>query len=432
MTDTRSLSLSAAGQGSAAPRLVLSLVLLGLCSCSSLNRSAASKDDPFLDEPQTKIATAAQAKTRRGPAPAMAARPAPSRGRDSAIRQAGYDEHVAPRRMSDSAIERTNAESRMPLACPPCNQACPDVEGSYPDEYLCDGGDRDYPVHYDHDRMLGLETEDTVLEYVDENGRRRVKPSTKVCIYAPRFASVMSIDGPIEDVVDGRPTEAISRLHDAGMINREVANAHEQRDMTERFVSRVRGSGLVTDTSTNTFDRPVSIAANEHTTVVLENFGFLRTGQMLGSEKAWIAERRQAAVVWTRDQNPVIAAETEQAGEVRATFTAADLTGQENRFKGKSRLRIVKLADRDEALPGDIVTFTIRFDNIGDQEVRDVVIVDNLTPRLEYVNDSGTLDLPGRLVTESNGEGSEILRWELDEPLPGRKGGVATFQARVR
>ena len=62
----------------------------------------------------------------------------------------------------------------------------------------------------------------------------------------------------------------------------------------------------------------------------------------------------------------------------------------------------------------------------------EAVIVDNLTPRLEYVEDSATCDVAGVLEVEDNGEGSVILRWVLDEPLPGRSGGVVTFQARVR
>ena len=70
--------------------------------------------------------------------------------------------------------------------------------------------------------------------------------------------------------------------------------------------------------------------------------------------------------------------------------------------------------------------------NIGDLAVHDVVIVDNLTPRLEYVEDSATCNRDGRLVEEDNGEGSLILRWELDDPLAGRTGGVVTFKARVR
>ena len=153
---------------------------------------------------------------------------------------------------------------------------------------------------------------------------------------------------------------------------------------------------------------------------------------MQQAEEPRLAASIQSAVVWTRDQNPVVTAKSEVAGELRSRFQQQELVGQENRFNGKGKLRIVKLADQRIARPGDVVTFTIRFDNIGDREVYEVVIVDNLTPRLEYIDESATCDLSARLAAEDNGEGSVILRWELEEPLPGRKGGVATFQARVR
>jgi len=39
-------------------------------------------------------------------------------------------------------------------------------------------------------RRLGLDTEDTVAEYTDHLGRRRVKPTNRVAVYAPRFAAV--------------------------------------------------------------------------------------------------------------------------------------------------------------------------------------------------------------------------------------------------
>jgi uncharacterized repeat protein (TIGR01451 family) len=95
-------------------------------------------------------------------------------------------------------------------------------------------------------------------------------------------------------------------------------------------------------------------------------------------------------------------------------------------------LCLFKTADKKVAAPGEIVTFTIRYENTGDLPLQNVVIMDNLTPRLEYVDDSATSDRNGRLVTDENGEGSLILRWELDEPLPGRTRGVVGFQARVK
>jgi uncharacterized repeat protein (TIGR01451 family) len=97
-------------------------------------------------------------------------------------------------------------------------------------------------------------------------------------------------------------------------------------------------------------------------------------------------------------------------------------------------VRIVKLADRDEARPGDTITFTINFQNTGDFDVYDVSIVDNLTPRLAYVSGSAEIDEkhPGEVSVEPNGEGSEILTFKLDKPLKGHTGGTITFEAVVR
>ncbi len=97
----------------------------------------------------------------------------------------------------------------------------------------------------------------------------------------------------------------------------------------------------------------------------------------------------------------------------------------------KGQIRLVKLADKQVAKRGEIVTFTIRFDNIGDRPVGEVVIMDNLTPRMSYVPDTATSNRPGEFSTEDNGAGSLILRWELDEPLAGGEGGVVSFQGRV-
>ena len=37
-----------------------------------------------------------------------------------------------------------------------------------------------------------------------------------------------------------------------------------------------------------------------------------------------------------------------------------------------------------------------------------------------------------RITVDDNEQGSQVLVFELDEPLPGGVGGVITFQARVR
>ena len=55
---------------------------------------------------------------------------------------------------------------------------------------------------------------------------------------------------------------------------------------------------------------------------------------------------------------------------------------------GCPKLRLVKVASTPFAQPGDVVDFTIRFDNLGNEPLDHVVIVDSLSPRLEYVSDA--------------------------------------------
>jgi uncharacterized repeat protein (TIGR01451 family) len=282
------------------------------------------------------------------------------------------------------------------------------------------------------DQMLGLESEDAAVEYRDDLGQRHVKPTNRVCIYSPRFSAVTSVTQSIEDVGGGRPMQTIVAQTGLGLANREGTFAQHQRDASERLVTRSRGSGLTSGAAADVLDRPIAIHGHVHTTTPRLDFAFLRTGIVKQSEEARLAASIQSAIVWSRDQNPVITAKSEQAVVLKSEFMQHELVGQENRFNGKGKLRIVKTADQNIAEPGDVVRFSIRYDNIGDREVRDVVIVDNLTPRLEYVEDSATCDVDGRLEVEDNGEGSVILRWVLEEPLKGRSGGVFTFQARIR
>jgi uncharacterized repeat protein (TIGR01451 family) len=78
------------------------------------------------------------------------------------------------------------------------------------------------------------------------------------------------------------------------------------------------------------------------------------------------------------------------------------------------------------------VTFAIRYENKGEREVTDVRIIDNLTPRLEYIEDSATSDRDGEINIQDNGEGSLVLTFTLDAPLKEKTRGVITFQCRVR
>ena len=65
-------------------------------------------------------------------------------------------------------------------------------------EYVCDGGDlKSSVVIRDDWSAIGIEPTDTVVYYETETGKVCVKPSNRVCIYAPRFGAVRQVSGAI-------------------------------------------------------------------------------------------------------------------------------------------------------------------------------------------------------------------------------------------
>ena len=76
------------------------------------------------------------------------------------------------------------------------------------------------------------------------------------------------------------------------------------------------------------------------------------------------------------------------AGQKVMTWTPRETVGVETP-PDKPGLSVIKQVDADEAEPGDMVTYTIRFRNMGNTPIRAVSIVDSLMPRLEYVAEVG-------------------------------------------
>ena len=310
--------------------------------------------------------------------------------------------------------------------------ANPKLVELFPDEYLFDGGDRAYPVRYDREQILGVDTEDTIAEYQDHNGNRRVKPSNRVAIYAPRFAAVRSVYGVREDFNVQRVTNNFDQVRGAGFRQQLGGKTHLQRDRLQGVRMRSRAGGLLGKATRSDVSATKGVAQNTKLLNLFEDVQFLRDGEFRVSELARLNGGITAASAWSRELNPVIMANLTAAQEVYAMFKVAELTGVDESHKKTGQLRIVKLADKDSAKPGDVINFTIRFDNLGDRELRNIRIIDNLTPRLEYIDDSATSDRAGSTNVDDNGEGSQVLRFELDAPLTGHTGGVISFQVRLR
>lgn len=354
---------------------------------------------------------------------------------DGAIEQAGHFRRRALKNCPPGEV--MGDDCPVDADCPVCEPIpCPvgqfqAIAKQYPDEYLCDGGDRNHPVHFDNYNMVGLDTEDTVAQYKDHQGKSHLKPTNKVCLYAPRMAAVDVIQHIGEDTGVHRAGANTRTELGVNLRSRQVTVAQHQRQSSERMVTRVRGSGLESRTAAVEVDLDVAVATHMQALVAVGAHSFLRTGQFKQVEEAVVAGGVQAAGTWSKTQFPVIAGQLESTGELVSKKGSSELVGTEDRRR-PGRLRIVKLADKKQAEAGDVVTFTIRYDNLGELPLSEVTITDNLTPRLEYVDDSATSDHDGRLDVIDNGEGSVILRWAIDQPLEGKKGGVVTFQAKVR
>lgn len=356
---------------------------------------------------------------------------------DGKIRQASF-RTTTP---SGAIIESCPPEPRTPLVgCDPWGIGRPCLDGtcdSLPqdssDEYLCDGGDRDLPVHYGRFVREGLDTEDTVGEYRDHTGKERMKPSSRVCIYGPRFAQVRSISLPHEELGSDEVAGLEGMQRNGGFRNRTGLNQSQETRMLGGVRVRSRASGLESEAWTVANKQLRAQTAHEKILNLFQDLSFVQSGYLDQSDAARLQDGLKAAWTWSRDLSPVIAGKAESPVEGLVLVSSNVITIHDDAKAHKpGELRLVKLADKKTAQPGDIITFTIRYDNLGPREIHQVRVVDNLTPRLEYVDDSATSDRAGRLVTEDNGEGSLVLTWEFTDSLPPYVGGVVTFQARVR
>jgi uncharacterized repeat protein (TIGR01451 family) len=300
-----------------------------------------------------------------------------------------------------------------------------------PEEYLCDGGDDGSPVAVSPNwEIYGLGLEDTVAHYDTLDGRTLVEPSNKVCLYAPRFGAVRVVTRiAANDKVDqaggvelprslvkavrvDEPASSLQRYQARGGVGTKMANVYHRR----------QGDGAISSA--------LVARAFQDAFLPFEDLSIIRNGIFDQSEKARLSEGVQAAITWSEDigvqavLNGHVAVGLTQNERTEEIFTIKDLRSP--------KLRVIKVASTQSAHPGEFVDFTLRFDNLGDQPLGNVVLVDNLTTRLEYVPDSAQSSLKARFAIEPNEAESLVLRWEIDDPIKPGAGGIVRFRCRVR
>jgi len=300
------------------------------------------------------------------------------------------------------------------------------------DEYLCDGGDHGYPVNVKRNfEVHGLDVEDTVVHYDTLDGRVEVVPSNRVCVYAPKFNSVRRVSGA--EIHGVRNAVADFRLQ-ANPTPIEETNGPVDillPEQTVRQVGRMKSVNAQRDQPALIADRQQIVFLAQHQFEAYENFQIIRDGTAEVAEGPMLAKHIDAALIWQDDQPPVVLIDNQTAA-IELALQRAQKVYVVDRPDGPEEMRLVKVASTRTAKPGDIVEFTLRFDNTGFDTVGNVTIIDKLTTRLEYVEGSAQMSVEGEFFTEPNEAGSLTLRWEITKSLEEGEGGIIRFKTRVR
>lgn len=302
----------------------------------------------------------------------------------------------------------------------------------YPDEYLLTGGDRDHPVHYDAFFRYGVESEDAFAEYTDHLGDSHVRETDTIAIYAPRFGTVRTTASPSGGFAVERLSGMKDTRYNSGVKAKVGPDTYAMADQVRGTRVRSRASGVENREWLVGTNNVVRLGSGTKLMNTFMDIAYTYRAEFNQRDEARLAAGIAAAHHWTRDENPMLIAQLDSVGEVHTKFRAAAMKVADPLDTEPGRLRIVKMADTKTAQPGDVVTFAIRYDNLGERELYNVQIIDNLTPRLELIEDSAESDRPGDLNMQDNGEGSLALTFVLDDPLPAESGGLITFQCRVR
>ncbi|MHB8969258.1 MAG: hypothetical protein ACYC3X_03535 [Pirellulaceae bacterium] len=309
----------------------------------------------------------------------------------------------------------------------PPGLACPWPE----DEYLCDGGDQIPGVRVRQNwKVDGLQLEDTVVHYDTVQGDTYVEPSNRVCLYAPRFAAVRKVYGILQHDHQEHVAGLENPIPPLDLADVQIATTTIQPVQPGLNLGTAAPSAFRERTPPTGLENSQALTGAHGGLLPYEDFTLIRRGLMDNSEKARLADRVEAAAVWSHDAAVQVVIDNVALHEDVSVTQAESLHIYS--LEGKPRLQVCKIASRKEARPGETVEFTIRFDNVGDQAIGNVTVIDNLTTRLEYVVGSQSCTLKANFAESDNQGDSLTLRWEIVEPMKVSEGGVIRFQCRVR
>lgn len=256
------------------------------------------------------------------------------------------------------------------------------------EEILPDGGDTDLRLGIAPDGKMGnLNITDTGAEFRYGTAPKRTTYSNRVCLFSPRFAVLRAEVQPLAQDLIVATTLANTAIGNLQLVNRVVTDTPFQVVAPRGMHVKVGVRGTQSRIGPAMIDKPVGVMVQ-------------------GMVEGVITEG--------------------------AIVEVASATQINNCCRPGEPLVLTKYADNKAPKPGDIVTFTLRYENVGAKPIRDIVIADSLASRFDYIAGSNQADRPAAFTIQTNEAWSAVLRWEIKgDLLPGQSGSVK-FQARVR
>jgi uncharacterized repeat protein (TIGR01451 family) len=318
------------------------------------------------------------------------------------------------------------------LACGPCliypEPPVPLVGGCL----ICDGGDHGSPARLRGDGLANLTAGDTVARYRGEDDletEARIAVANCTCVFAPRFASVREVIRPYEDSVIAATLRV--ETDDTVEIDTGLDPVVADRRRIVPDVARNETTGLEVETAAVPLEvadellpdeavgeeHPQATLAEEHPEPLLR---VQRLEDVVGFDIPY---------AWTCLQEASVMIAEQQATVISSDRTTATLRIEE---EGRAELTICKSAGSTTAKAGEELDFTIAFLNSGERPLDEIVLVDALPSRLQYVTDSADATVPASFSTGRGDDGSVVLTWRLTEPLLPGETGFVRFRTRVR
>jgi uncharacterized repeat protein (TIGR01451 family) len=332
----------------------------------------------------------------------------------------------------------------VPLFAPPFYDP---FHGPRPPEEEClhDGGDRGIKAGLGAGGELhGVDPEDTVAQWTDCAGRRHVTCSNRVCLCVPRFA-VLRCETPLlqSETVLG-PTARLKVVRQQQVQERKPPIQAAQYERLKGYRGRLRPGENVEVNGPGLLLGLKVLQAQQINLGLVEYVGTKQALLLSPVQKALVARQlalaRELSVMQQLGGTEQVIV-TSIIGRVKggpevvtATASTRDLTVccHETPCPPDKPLVLIKCADRGSAQVGDVVTFSLRYSNVGGRPITDVAVTDSLSGRLEYVPGSAESDRDAVFTMQENEAGSVVLRWEITGTLlPGQTGRLR-FKARVR